>query len=858
MRIDLLAMISGAFKQAEASNGAEGDSETGQASFHNVISKLTAHHQPSNDSGEADANSPGSDVSPVRPEPVKTGQETTSEAIPVIEDIPAPPSAQTRVDASPMPDIMPGRVENGEFATPAEQNRGTSAPADQSDRKSDIQFGRGHPAPAGVILDCPPRMDRPLLRQMELRFSPAVAEVGEQVLPAHYVPWGEEAPQTIVEAQPVPPPKGDNAPQTGVELQPAPLSPELQKPLIPEITPAGKRPVTFTEVGKQTLRTGEATKEVFTETPSAGTRGDAGITTGGPGIPSSPPQGEVVPVFTKERLTAGMGEGIAADRSIGTNRPKTTGQSSQADTIPGIPGEVARRVPLREASTIVPSGGEKLSGNPQTSIRPQTIEAEPAGGLQGIVPKRPSVPDDSDRLTKPEAADSKGPMNQSRHGLTAEGLQRPGVPATQSLGSKTVPAGPGAAEGIVPPEADRQAAASTRAEGEPATLRAMGEGRNSPANESGSVPPRGYVLPAPEIGTAARIQGDDVRRITAEGRTVAEPAAADEVKEAAYRSGRVIEDRVAGQSRRQYLETSLRSGISDSTERTGMEPALPIPSRRSSAPVSHGAPPPPVRVLDEAILPETEQIHLTDTSEKTETAAGKSEQLNLPLELPKTSDHERFPEASIYRGMGAADLFKLKLARDLGGTVQTAEGVARPDVGSIPGWVKNSAASIGQGDLSVVQAEAVRSREPEFLFRIADRIHARLMRGNGVIRIQLKPSMLGRLEIHARTATSNVSATIRVESESVKEYLEANLHLLQKGLQDQGFKLDRLHFTVMDDTGPNASTQQDSPGSRTQQDSRAGREKGWTARGSEEEEEITVDAATLAVLAPHSTFHTVA
>jgi flagellar hook-length control protein FliK len=153
----------------------------------------------------------------------------------------------------------------------------------------------------------------------------------------------------------------------------------------------------------------------------------------------------------------------------------------------------------------------------------------------------------------------------------------------------------------------------------------------------------------------------------------------------------------------------------------------------------------------------------------------------------------------------------------------------------------------------------VPSQEPNFLSELARRVDMQLRDGENVIRIQLKPSSLGRMEIMAQTSGTGVMATITTESSAVKNYLEHNLHQLQQSFLDQGLKVDRINVTVQEGFQPqhSSSGSQDSRSSGGQQ----GESKSPVWQGSQFEwpsEELTVDTQTLMVLGPHSTFQTVA
>lgn len=181
-------------------------------------------------------------------------------------------------------------------------------------------------------------------------------------------------------------------------------------------------------------------------------------------------------------------------------------------------------------------------------------------------------------------------------------------------------------------------------------------------------------------------------------------------------------------------------------------------------------------------------------------------------------------------------------------------------------WAGGSEAPIqtGASDLKALAAllapkQSAPAQPADFLSQLTERIQAQLRDGEDVIRIQLKPSSLGRMEIRAETSSAGVIATIVTESAGVKSYLEHNLHLLQQSFQDQGLKVDRINVAVQDGdwSQHSGSGQQESrsgTGNRGESKS-AGWHSGLTDHSGEE---ITLDPAIQAVLRPHSTFHTVA
>jgi hypothetical protein len=167
--------------------------------------------------------------------------------------------------------------------------------------------------------------------------------------------------------------------------------------------------------------------------------------------------------------------------------------------------------------------------------------------------------------------------------------------------------------------------------------------------------------------------------------------------------------------------------------------------------------------------------------------------------------------------------------------------------------------SVKLGESSPSNQE-ITMHDPEFLFRIASRIFSQAEQGGGRIQLQLKPSMFGKLDISAQTSAGHVSATILAESEAVKSYLENNIHILQKNLQDQGLKVDRIQVFLMNDLGSSAPKHhQDSHGSGPGSGSNSNSEEsGWKFPSANGDDAHPVDIDALAILGPHSTFHTVA
>jgi hypothetical protein len=171
------------------------------------------------------------------------------------------------------------------------------------------------------------------------------------------------------------------------------------------------------------------------------------------------------------------------------------------------------------------------------------------------------------------------------------------------------------------------------------------------------------------------------------------------------------------------------------------------------------------------------------------------------------------------------------------------------------------AAASDLGSLAALLApkHAAPSQEPSFLGQLAERIQMQLRDGESIIRIQLKPNTLGRVEIRAQTSAAGVVATILIESASVKNYLESNLHILLQSFQDQGLKVDRISVVVQDGFLPqHPSSGNQDPRSGAGQNSES-KSTGWSLGTLDPaEEELSMDTQTLAALRPNSTFHTVA
>jgi hypothetical protein len=173
------------------------------------------------------------------------------------------------------------------------------------------------------------------------------------------------------------------------------------------------------------------------------------------------------------------------------------------------------------------------------------------------------------------------------------------------------------------------------------------------------------------------------------------------------------------------------------------------------------------------------------------------------------------------------------------------------------------AAGDATGPKAAAVAHATQSaapRQADLMQQLTDRIQSQIQSGGTEIRIQLKPEMLGRIEIRAENGAAGVTARIATESSEVRQYLEGNLHILQQNLQDQGMRVDRIEVVVQPHLDTRSSSGQQPSGHAGNGGNERG-ESGGSASPADApglHEELHVDAGTLLALSPNSTFHTVA
>jgi flagellar hook-length control protein FliK len=101
----------------------------------------------------------------------------------------------------------------------------------------------------------------------------------------------------------------------------------------------------------------------------------------------------------------------------------------------------------------------------------------------------------------------------------------------------------------------------------------------------------------------------------------------------------------------------------------------------------------------------------------------------------------------------------------------------------------------GKAEASV-PTRGVSASNQDFVIELAGRIQAQIRGGREMIRIQLQPEHLGRLEIRAESGRNGIIARIAAESIDAKRLLENNIQNLQQTLEARGLKIDRLHIIV--------------------------------------------------------------
>lgn len=182
--------------------------------------------------------------------------------------------------------------------------------------------------------------------------------------------------------------------------------------------------------------------------------------------------------------------------------------------------------------------------------------------------------------------------------------------------------------------------------------------------------------------------------------------------------------------------------------------------------------------------------------------ASPAEKPEKPVEPPSSApDSAGTAGSGAGRKAGATAAFpaqtRVETATGNSGRGTTGEVLYEAGTQALPGNTPAAGRPAETGAAFRAQ-ESPAPRQNDFMFQLAERVSISLRDGKGEIRVRLRPDNLGGLEIRAESSQNGVVARIAVESSTVKNYLESNLHLLHESLQDQGLRIDRVHVSLQD------------------------------------------------------------
>jgi flagellar hook-length control protein FliK len=145
----------------------------------------------------------------------------------------------------------------------------------------------------------------------------------------------------------------------------------------------------------------------------------------------------------------------------------------------------------------------------------------------------------------------------------------------------------------------------------------------------------------------------------------------------------------------------------------------------------------------------------------------------------------------------------------------------------------------------------------ETIVQLADRIRIQFLSERGEIRIQLRPEFLGHVEIRAEEGPDGLVARIYTESASVRDYLDSRVTGLEKALQDQGLRVERIEVSIQDSAQSQSGT---FDGNRGHAGNRGGQLQGRSPSGSMDQSVAPgiTDTSSAVRIGPNSTFHTIA
>ena len=109
--------------------------------------------------------------------------------------------------------------------------------------------------------------------------------------------------------------------------------------------------------------------------------------------------------------------------------------------------------------------------------------------------------------------------------------------------------------------------------------------------------------------------------------------------------------------------------------------------------------------------------------------------------------------------------------------------------------------------------EPVRDFFPAYLIdQVGKQISRSILRGEKVIRLQLKPPDLGVLKVEVDIKGNILKLGMIAENSSIKELLLSNVHELREALVEQGVKLDRLDIQINYNSGQSLTNSKEGQG----------------------------------------------
>jgi len=107
----------------------------------------------------------------------------------------------------------------------------------------------------------------------------------------------------------------------------------------------------------------------------------------------------------------------------------------------------------------------------------------------------------------------------------------------------------------------------------------------------------------------------------------------------------------------------------------------------------------------------------------------------------------------------------------------------------------------------------VRDFLPDYLInQVGKQISRSILRGERVIKLQLKPPELGVLKVEMDIKGNILKLGIIAENSSIKELLLSNVHELREALVEQGVKLDRLDIQINYNSGQSLTNSKEGQG----------------------------------------------